>query len=45
MRKLAFDGVRAEARRMRSPSFSREGESRTMMKLPFSRDEKMSQCE
>lgn len=30
-----FAVVRAEAAMMRSPSFSREGESRTMMKEPF----------
>jgi len=33
--KAIFGGVMAEAAIMRSPSFSREGESRTMMKSPF----------
>lgn len=36
MRKEAFAGVRSWAAIMRSPSFSREGESRTMTKSPFS---------
>lgn len=33
--KEALDGVRAEAAMMRSPSFSREGESRTMTNSSF----------
>jgi len=33
--KEAFDGVRAEAAIIRSPSFSREGESRTITNSSF----------
>jgi hypothetical protein len=36
--KEAFSGVRADAAMMRSPSFSREGESRTITKESFAGD-------
>ncbi len=40
--KVIFAVVTAEAAMMRSPSFSRDGESRTMMKEPFPKGEGVS---
>lgn len=36
--KAILDGVMSWAARMRSPSFSREGESRTTRKLPWEKE-------